>query len=173
MILTDGNCKIRSAELEDAVTLCRWWNDGRVMAHAGFPNGLDTNEEEVIRDLSAGADDTGRCLIIEVDDTPVGEMSYRNVGGGVAEIGIKICEFDKQGKGYGTRFLKMLIAGLFAGGYEKIILDTNLKNTRAQHIYEKIGFQKLRVSYDAWKDQLGEMQSSVDYELLKSGFACF
>ena len=60
----------------------------------------------------------------------------------------------------------MLIGYLFDHeGYEKIILDTNVKNTRAQHVYEKLGFKKVRTRIDAWKDQHGELQSSIDYEL--------
>lgn len=35
-------------------------------------------------------------------------------------------------------------------GYKKIILDTNLNNTRAQHVYEKLGFKKVRVKIRAW-----------------------
>jgi hypothetical protein len=41
------NIKIRYATLEDAEILCRWWNDGAVMAHAGFPDGLNTTEEKI------------------------------------------------------------------------------------------------------------------------------
>lgn len=170
MQLTYKNLNIRNATPGDADQLCQWWNDGTVMAHAGFPNGLNTTTERIIQELAKDSDDTYRRLIIEVDNTPVGEMSYRNMGDGSAEIGIKICDFDKQEKGHGTLFLKMLITGLFANGYEKIILDTNVKNTRAQYVYEKLGFQKLRVNYNAWKNQLGEPQSSIDYELRKSQF---
>jgi len=49
-------------------------------------------------------------------------------------------------------------------------LDTNLKNTRAQHVYEKLGFRKVRTRINAWKDQLGELQSAVDYELTAEDF---
>ena len=170
MLLIHKNCKIRNAAAEDAPLLCQWWNDGAVMAHAGFPNGLGTTEEKIVQSLSTDSDDTYRRLIIEIDDTPAGEMNYRNMGDGAAEIGIKICEFDQQEKGYGTRLLRMLIACLFDMGYEKIVLDTNLKNTRAQHVYEKIGFQKLRINHDSWKNQLGELQSSIEYELLQAQF---
>lgn len=170
MLLKYQNLRIRNATLDDALLLCQWWNSGKVMAHAGFPNGLNTNQQKIIQELSANSDDTHRCLIIEADDIPIGEMSYRNKGNKVAEIGIKICEFDKQEKGYGSLFLKMLITALFSSGYEKIVLDTNLNNTRAQHVYEKLGFQKLRVNYDCWKNQLGELQSSIEYELLPSQF---
>ena len=168
MLLTHENCKIRNATPKDAFKLCQWWNDGKVMEHAGFPIGLNTNTEKIIGKIAGDSDDTYRRLIIEIDNIPVGEMSYRNKGNGIAEIGIKICEFDKQEKGYGTIFLKMLIAELFAHGYEKIVLDTNLENKRAQYVYEKIGFQKLRILYNSWKNQLGELQSTVDYELVKS-----
>lgn len=170
MFITYNKLKIRNAVPEDAPLLCKWWNDGAVMVHAGFPNGLNTNVEKIINELSTDSDNTYRRLIIEIDDIPVGEMSRRNKGNGVAEIGIKICDFEKQEKGHGTLFLKMLISQLFNEGYNKVILDTNVNNTRAQHVYEKIGFQKIRVNQNSWKNQLGELQSSIDYELHKSQF---
>ena len=50
-------------------------------------------------------------------------MNYRNKGNKIAEIGIKIRRFEQQEKGYGTRFLRMLISFLFdQKGYDKIIL---------------------------------------------------
>ena len=64
----------------------------------------------------------------------------------------------------------MLISWLFEQGLEKIVLDTNLTNLRAQHVYESLGFQKLRVNIDSWTDQLGNKQSAVDYELVEDKF---
>lgn len=37
---------------------------------------------------------------------------------------------------------------LFKNGYSKIVLDTNLTNTRAQYVYESLGFRKVRTSID-------------------------
>lgn len=161
---------IRNATSKDAEILCRWWNDGEIMAHAGFPNGLGTNEETIIEQLARDTDDTYRRLILEADGLPIGEMNYRNKGDETAEIGIKICDFSKQNKGYGKMFLSMLIDSLFGNGYEKIILDTNVKNKRAQYVYEKIGFKKVRVNENFWTDQLGEKQLLIDYELEKADF---
>ncbi len=48
------NLTIRQAEVADAKQLAAWWNDGAVMAHAGFPDGLGTTEEEVIEGLEGG-----------------------------------------------------------------------------------------------------------------------
>jgi len=47
MKLTKDKLTIRNATAADAEQLCKWWNDGNVMAHAGFPNGLNTTVEEI------------------------------------------------------------------------------------------------------------------------------
>ncbi len=161
------NLTIRQAEVSDAKQLATWWNDGAVMAHAGFPNGVGTTEVEVIKGLGKGS------LVIEEDHRLIGECNYRDLGDGVAEIGIKICETDGQNRGVGRKILSMLIGWLFENGYSKVILDTNLKNTRAQHVYESLGFRKVRTNVDAWRDQLGQLQSSIDYELIEKDFISY
>lgn len=174
MLLKYNNLTIRNAEADDAKLLASWWNDGKIMAHAGFPNGLGKTARSIAESLKNDTDDTCRRLIIEIDNTAAGEMVYRNKGGGVAEIGIKICDFSRQNKGNGKILLSMLINSLFNDfGYRKIILDTNLKNERAQHVYEQLGFVKLRVNENSWRDQIGEMQSIVDYELCQTDFRNF
>ena len=155
---------IRDAVAADAAQLTAWWNDGAVMAHAGFPLGLGTTVEKVIAGLG-----NGRLILIE-NERLIGEACYRKVGEGIAEIGIKICETDCQNRGLGRIILSMLISWLFEQGFEKIVLDTNLTNKRAQHVYESLGFRKLRINYDSWTDQLGNKQSAVDYELTEDNF---
>lgn len=44
MYLRDNELVIRHAALEDAELLCLWWNDGKVMEHAGFPHGLNITQ---------------------------------------------------------------------------------------------------------------------------------
>ena len=155
---------IRDAVPADAAQLTLWWNDGAMMAHAGFPNGLGTTEEKVIAGLGNGR------LILEETERLIGEACYRKVGEGIAEIGIKICETDCQNRGLGRIILSMLISWLFENGFQKIVLDTNLSNLRAQHVYESLGFRKLRINIDSWTDQLGNKQSAVDYELTEDNF---
>lgn len=161
---------IRNAEAADCAQLAAWWNDGSIMAHAGFPNGLGTTEEKIRSQIAADSDDTKRRLMIECKKAAIGEMSFSHPEPDTAEIGIKICDPDFREKGLGRVILSMLIEELFSMGCKKIILDTNLKNTRAQHVYELLGFRKLRVNENAWVNQLGQEQSSVDYELLPWDF---
>ena len=168
MNLAKSNLTIRNAMASDARQLCDWWNDGRVMAHAGFPNGVNTTVEEVRKNIASN-DDEDRLHIIEVNGKPIGEMSYGRNDSTTAGIGIKICDSSHQEKGLGTTLLSMFIDALFTYyGYEKIWLDTNAKNKRAQHVYgNKLGFKVTKTIENAWQDQLGQWQSSVEYELTK------
>jgi RimJ/RimL family protein N-acetyltransferase len=164
------NLTIRNATEKDAKQLAAWWNDGAVMAHAGFPNGLGTTPERITADLAGDSDETTRRHIIDLSGKPIGEMNYRNLGDKTAIIGIKICDFAEQNKGYGTVLLTVFIDALFRYmEYETIDIDTNLTNTRAQKVYEqKLGFQKICVNENSWKNQLGELQSQVCYKLKKA-----
>lgn len=173
-MLTYGNFLIRNASLDDAELLETWWNDGTIMAHAGFPNGTGQTAEEIAEKIKNDADKVNRRMIIELAGTPIGETNYNKLSEGVAEIGIKICDFSKHDKGYGKIILSMLILYLFDElGYKKIVLDTNRNNTRAQHVYEQLGFRNVRVRENSWRNQLGELQSAVDYELIRDEFISY
>ncbi|HAX73515.1 MAG TPA: GNAT family N-acetyltransferase [Firmicutes bacterium] len=160
---------IREATQLDAPLLCQWWNNGAVMAHAGFPNGLGTTVDEIIEKIEQ-QDEFCKRLIMMVDQCAIGEMIYK-IHDQVADIGIKICVFTFQEKGYGTEALHLLLQYLFAElGVEKVIVDTNLENKRAQHVYEKVGFKKVSIRMNSWRNQLGQLQSSVHYEIKKQDY---
>ena len=60
MLRETNGILIRDAKIEDAARLCRWWNDGDVMAHAGFPNGLGTTVARVEAQIKNAGDGAGR-----------------------------------------------------------------------------------------------------------------
>lgn len=163
---------IRNAIESDAVQLEKWWNDGSVMAHAGFPDGVHTNAERIRKQIE-NYTDKKRTLIIEYKDIPIGEMNYEMSDDKKCGIGIKICESDYQERGIGRVVLSLFIEELFNMGAKLIFLTTNLKNKRAQHVYEKLGFKVREIQYDSWKDQRGELQSTVLYDLTKENFVSY
>ncbi|HOI47626.1 MAG TPA: GNAT family protein [Bacilli bacterium] len=171
MNIKQNEITIRNATIADAEVLCKWWNDGAVMAHAGFPNGVNTTVERIQASLLKDDDATHRRHILCYQDIPIGESNYRNLGNGVAELGIKICEPTMQSKGLGTIILSLIINELFeVYKFEKVILDTNTNNIRAQKTYQKLGFQVVGVKNLDWVDQNGVAQSSIDYELTPNNF---
>lgn len=166
MYLHQNELTIRDALPADAPLLCRWWNDGKVMEHAGFPQGLGTSVEKITQKLLE-PDNRTHLLIIESEGLPIGEMNWRREESDHAEIGIKICESDRQEKGFGSRLIAMLCRDLFANrGIASITLNTMLENQRAQHVYEKLGFVKTGVRENCWRDQTGKLRTAVDYQLL-------
>ncbi len=171
MYIEKNNLLIRSAVNDDAEILTSWWNDGKIMAHAGFSNGLKTNKEDVLTQISNNLKGLSQRCIIEISNERIGECSYR-LKDDYAEIGIKICDTNFQNKGYGTKLLKIVINFIFTDKsinntckINRVILDTDLENVRAQYVYEKLGFKKIRTNIDSWKNQLGVSRSSIDYEL--------
>ena len=163
---------IRNVIEADAAQLATWWNDGSVMAHAGFPNGVNTNEER-IKEQIKNYTDAHRVLMIEYKGEAIGEMNYEFSDDDRCEIGIKICVSSYQEQGLGRVILSLFIKELFKMGAKTIFLTTNLNNKRAQHVYEKLGFKKIRIEYDSWTDQLGEKQSTVVYELKEGELISF
>ena len=177
-----GKVIIRDAVKSDAWLLAEWWNDGDIMAHAGFPHGLGTTAAKVEREL----EHPGR-LIIEYDGEPIGEMSYELYKKGAkvlcsgqiveselaAEIGIKICVPGMRERGLGRICLSLLIAELFRLGAGEILLDTMVGNSRARHVYELIGFELLGVNDGIWVSPDGVAYSSADYRLVPEKFQDF
>lgn len=169
---------IRGAQPQDARQLAAWWNDSAVMAHAGFPKGLGRTEEQVRAEIAGNETGPGQRCMIEIQGRAVGEMVFRFPEAGAAEVGIKICEPEFQNRGFGPRLLAMLMDSLFEGDaagsrppVEKILLSTDLENTRAQHVYEdKLGFCRVRVARACWIDQLGRPRDAVEYELSRTAW---
>lgn len=171
MELKDKDLTLRKAVATDARQLTDWWNDGRVMEHAGFPNGLGITEEETQLTIENADRKNMTILIIEVENKPVGECNFRLMGD-QAEIGIKVCDQSYQNRGFGRRALKLMISHVFNNPeITKVILDTNIKNKRSQHVYRELGFKLVDTRINAWQDQLGAWQTALDFELLRKDFS--
>jgi len=178
MRIEKENIVIRSATIEDAKQLNQWWNDGELMKDVGFPNGIGESLEDTIDNVKSREGKLSQLCIMEIDNKPIGELNYIIEEGGVAYPGWKICNLSYQNQGYGPKVIMMLLEFIFRDEainskypIEKIIWDTSLENKRAQHVYEtKIGAKKIGVRENAWKDQLGNWRTAVDYEISKEEF---
>lgn len=179
MRIEKENIVIRSATVGDAIQLNEWWNDGKVMEHAGFPNkGIGESLDETIANIRHREGKLSQICMIEIDGKLVGELSYSIRGDGAAYLGWKICDFNYQNQGYGPKIITMLFEFLFTDEninskfpIDRIIWDTMLENKRAQYVYEhKIKARKIGIQENSWQDQLGNWRSSVDYEISREEF---
>lgn len=175
------NCKnliIRQLELGDEEYLYKWWNDNKLMEHATHVYGTLQSKECIKNSISKDIEgtvmfSTSKRFIICNKDTlvPIGEINYSNYDSRnqKAELGIKICSIEEQGKGYGLDALYHFIDFMFRFlNLNKIELTTMIDNKRAQQLYRKLGFQDIGIIRDAYFDsRYGRFSDVIFMDLLK------
>lgn len=102
MRIHKDNIIIRSATSDDAIHLNKWWNDGKVMEHAGFPNGIGESLDDTVANIKSWEGKLSQLCIIEIDGKPVGELNYKIKDDNAVYPGWKICDLNYQDKGYGV-----------------------------------------------------------------------
>ena len=102
-------------------------------------------------------------IAIYLDDQLVGEMNYMvdpphlyKKEPGTAWIGITIGDAAAQGKGVGRAAMQFLEEQIRAQGLKRIELGVFEFNTRAHHLYQKLGYQEIgRVAaFTYWDDKM-------------------
>ena len=96
MRIEKDNIVIRSATKDDAVQLNEWWNDGKIMEHAGFPNGTGESVEDTKKNIERCEGKLSQLCMIEIDGKRIGELNYIIKNDGAVYPGWKICNFDYQ-----------------------------------------------------------------------------
>ncbi len=136
---------IRETSKEDIPHIVRLWNDGDVMRHVGFPEGLGVTEETLIENWLpvVNADAKRKHYSLYHDEIGYcGEAHYRVDPGGNAALDIKL--FKKaRGKGIAYQGLKHAVGHAFSEGNAKMAyVDPHKDNGKALALYEKLGFDK-------------------------------
>lgn len=171
--MQDGELSIRPMrdEPSEYALLARWLSDERVLEWYGGRD--DPCDEAAAREHYGprvrGEEDIPQWFL-ELDGQPIGHAQTYRVGiddqdarvelvpPDTGAIDIFIGEPELWGRGYGTRFLRLLIDHLLASGCPSVSIDPHLVNTRAIRTYEKAGFRKVQVMERAelhegqWRD---------------------
>lgn len=88
-----------------------------------------------------------KLFAIMVGDQIVGECKLKNIDPQKREcsMGIHLRDDSVKGKGYGTQAERLILKYAFEEmGMVAVNADAVLKNTRSQHVLEKVGFQFVR-----------------------------
>ena len=136
---------LRPLEPEDADLHHAWFSDSRVASLMGdLPRSLARRRRRYEATIDEQGDTVFMFMICRLeDDLPVGRTDLFEIDrtNGSAAFGITIGEPGSWGKGYGTDAVNALVD--FAFGQlrlERVWLDTDAHNTRAQAVYTKAGF---------------------------------
>lgn len=169
--------RIRKINLNDADLLCKWWSNGEVMQHVGFTNGVKTdigglkdNIKNQLNDMNKYRKSRMFIVLDKNTEERIGELVFHDLDleNKSCTIGIKICEVDYQGKGYGEDTLRTFLTYLFKEfNLHRIELDTLFENTRARNLYKKVGFKEIGIRRDAWIDAEKNYRSFVLMDILE------
>ncbi|WP_078433691.1 GNAT family N-acetyltransferase [Metabacillus halosaccharovorans] len=155
MLFQNGNLKVRKLEEKDKYLLVKWLSNPLVLE---YYEGRDNpfNLEKVEKGFYPPEDDEVRC-IVEFNDNEIGYIQFyqlddetkkdygyfrENVYGTDQFIG----EVEYWNKGIGTLLVSSMVHFLFEEKKaERVVMDPQLRNTRAIRCYEKCGFKKVKI----------------------------
>ena len=121
----------------------------RQFRNAIYPLLSDEFNTEEMRNILLS--DLWHCWFIEnADGERIGlvELSLRNIVDGCLSSPVPYLEGlylteATRGKGFGTEVIDIIKTWCVQQGYTELATDAELTNVRAQHFYEKIGFEKV------------------------------
>lgn len=150
-----GDLLVRKIEKRDNVLIAKWLSDPEVLEfYEGRDNAFDL--EKVNKVFFVNDDNEVKC-IVEFKGKAIGYIQYYQLDqqtkkdyGYLDEhiYGIDqfIGEVEYWNKGIGTVLIKSMVHYLIEyKKAERVVMDPQLRNTRAMKCYEKCGFKKIKI----------------------------
>lgn len=124
-----------------------WENDPAICMDMDLFAPYQYNEKAVNKYFDSKQDSSHILFAVMKDDKPIGEIQLKQIDYERKECTLSIHmqnDFVK-GRGYGTRAEQLILRYAFdVLGMNAVNADTVIKNTRSQHVLEKVGFQYIR-----------------------------
>lgn len=121
-----------------------WSNDVSICMDMSLFKQYSYNKVSVDRYFDSKNEPSRIIFAIILDDKPIGELHLKRIDREKAEctLSIHMQNDTVKGKGYGTQAERMAVKYAFEElGMCAVNADTIMKNTRSQHVLEKVGFQ--------------------------------
>jgi aminoglycoside 6'-N-acetyltransferase len=168
--------KVRLVTQEDMDILAKWFSDPILLESYGGPGKAMTYEQVKLKFFPNVLSNIQRC-IIQHDQKPIGFIQIYELGEEekaeyqypenmkVFATDQFIAEETERGKGFGTGLIKSTVKYISSSfNPDRITLDPQTINERAIHVYEKCGYNKVRIvpQHDKYiyADGLVEMRDS-------------
>jgi len=119
---------------------------------------LPETSDRDLADLEQHYDARGGCFeLLELGGEVVGVLGWRPAGDGVIELKKLYLLAAARGRGLGRRAVARVIDAARAAGARAIVLETSLRLTDANQLYQKLGFVPVQgtaaVSFATLSDQ--------------------
>ena len=128
-----------------------WQNDDAIFMDMSMFKPFEYSPEKVDRYFDSKQEPSRILFAIMLEEKPIGEVQLKQIDfdNKGCELSIHMQNDDFKGKGYGTEAERLAIQYAFDElGLEKVNADTIVKNTRSQHIINKLGFEFIKQDGD-------------------------
>lgn len=123
-----------------------WSNDASIYMDMSLFKPYSYNKASVDRYFDSKNEPSRIIFAIMLDDKPIGELQLKRIDWEKAEctLSIHMQNDTVKEKGYGTQAERMAVKYAFDElGMVAVNADTIMKNTRSQHVLEKVGFHSV------------------------------
>lgn len=120
-----------------------WRNDASIYMDMSLFKPYSYDEASVDRYFDAKNEPSRIIFAIMLNGKPIGELQLKRIDWEKAEctLSVHLQNDTVKGKGYGTQAERMAVKYAFDElGMVAVNADTIIKNTRSQHVLEKVGF---------------------------------
>ena len=168
--------RLRELERKDIVAINKWRNNPELISLLGAPFRFINSEvdEQWFEDYMNRRNSNVRCAIVDYQDTPIGLISLTSVNriNQTAKLHIMIGDLELCNKGIGSLAIKEMLLHAFNNmNLRRIELSVLSDNTRAQKVYEKVGFIREGIKRKAvFKN--GQFVDMFLYSILKEEYKC-
>ena len=128
-----------------------WENDDSIYMDMSMFREYVYNKDSVDRYFDSKQGASRKIFAIMLENRPIGEIQLKQIDMAKKEctLSIHMQNDSVKGKGYGTEAEKLAIKYAFDEmGMVAVNADTVVKNTRSQHILDKIGFDFIKEEGD-------------------------
>ena len=146
MFMDDISIRIMTRELCHQL-YSGWENDSSIYMDMKLFAPYQYNENAVNKYFDSKQNPSRILFAIMKGEKPIGELQLKqiNLTSKECTLSIHLQNDTVKGKGYGTRAEQLAIQYAFdVLGMVAVNADTIAKNTRSQHVLEKVGFQFIR-----------------------------
>ena len=90
----------------------------------------------------------GQLLLATIDGQPAGCVALRGIDATCCEMKRMFVYPERQGLGVGRALGEAIIREARGIGYERMVLDTSIRQVEAQTLYRRLGFRDIAPYYD-------------------------
>lgn len=120
-----------------------WCNDAAIYMDMSLFKTYSYDKASVDRYFDSKNEPSRIVFAIMLEGKPIGELQLKGIDREKAEctLSIHLQHDTVKGKGYGTQAVRLAVKYAFDElGMAAVNADAVLKNTRSQHVLEKVGF---------------------------------